>query len=147
LDLAVFRPFGLYGPDEGSHKFVPMLIGACLEDRRVELTAGKQARDYAFAGDVAEGIFRTMAGDDFPAGEIFNIGSGAAVTIRELGEAVQAAAGGGGELAWGALAYRDGEIMHLTVDTGKASAVLGWRAKTALRDGLGLTVDAIRNEA
>ncbi|PWC73985.1 NAD(P)-dependent oxidoreductase [Azospirillum sp. TSH64] len=137
LALAVVRPFGMYGPLENDTKFVPMILRACRDGRRTELTAGGQLRDYVYVGDVAEACLRLAETADFPAGEIVNLGSGAPITIRALGEAAAAAVGHGGDsLVWGALPYRPDEAMSIVADAAKAAARLGWRASTPLDEGM-----------
>ncbi|WP_376967542.1 NAD(P)-dependent oxidoreductase (plasmid) [Azospirillum sp. A26] len=137
LALAVVRPFGMYGPLENDTKFVPMILRACRDGRRTELTAGGQLRDYVYVGDVAEACLRLAEMADFPAGEIVNLGSGAPITIRALGEAAAAAVGHGGDaLVWGALPYRPDEAMSIVADAAKAAARLGWQASTPLDEGM-----------
>lgn len=141
LALAVVRPFGMYGPLENDTKFVPMILRACRDGRRTELTAGGQLRDYVYVGDVAEACLRLAGLADFPAGEIVNLGSGAPITIRALGEAAARAVGQGGDaLVWGALPYRPDEVMSIVADAGKAAALFGWRASTPLDEGMRQTL-------
>lgn len=141
LALAVVRPFGMYGPLENDTKFVPMILRACRDGRRTELTAGGQLRDYVYVGDVAEACLRLAELADFPAGEIVNLGSGAPITIRALGEAAAGAVGHGSDaLVWGALPYRSDEVMSIVADAGKAAARLGWRASTPLDQGMQRTL-------
>lgn len=142
--LAVVRPFGMYGPLENATKLVPSLLRACRDGARMELTAGGQRRDYTFVRDIAEACRRLAETASFPAGEVFNLGSGAPVTLRQLGEAAAAVVGHGGDgLLWGALPYRPDEVMNIVADTGKAASLLGWRATTTLADGLAATLAAL----
>ncbi len=142
LPLAVVRPFGMYGRLEGGHKLVPLMIRSCLDGRPLELTPGNQLRDYTFVGDIAEACLDLAATDDFPAGSVFNLGSGAPVTLRALGEAVAAVVGrGGNSLIWGAKAYRPDEVMVIAADVAFTRERLGWRAQTSLESGLRKTLE------
>ncbi len=140
LPLVVIRPFAMYGPLEGEHKFVPMVMGACREGRTLDLSPGEQVRDYTFVGDVAQACMLLATVELFPAGEIVNLGSGVPLTLRELAEATAAAVGGDPScLRWGGRDYRSDEIMFHLADPGKAAALLRWQATTPLAEGMRVT--------
>ncbi|MFT4252436.1 MAG: NAD-dependent epimerase/dehydratase family protein [Caulobacter sp.] len=132
------RVFGMYGPLEGSHKFVPQVMAAARDGGALDLTAGEQIRDYAYVGDVAEACVAMAdgAGDD---GLVVNLASGRPVTLRALGDAAAEAAGGRGVLNWGAKPYRPGEPMSVVGVADLARKTLGWSARTSLADGMALT--------
>jgi len=135
--IVVVRPFSMYGPLEGAHKFVPMVMEASREGRAVELTPGHQERDYLYVGDVAAACLDLAAHEPFPAGEIFNICSGAGLGLRALAEAaVRAADGDPAVLCWGAKPYRPAESMRVVGDPAKIERAIGWRATTPLDKGM-----------
>lgn len=141
--IAVVRPFSMYGPLEGGHKFVPMVMEASREGRAVELTPGHQERDYLYVDDVVSACLDLIAADPFPAGEIFNICSGKGVSLRDLaGAAVAAAGGDAGVLHWGAKPYRPAESMRVVGDADKITRAIGWRATTTLQQGMKQTAAA-----
>jgi len=141
--IAIVRPFSMYGPLEGDHKFVPMVMAASREGRTVELTPGEQERDYLYVGDVVSACLDLIAAEPFPAGEIFNICSGKGIGLRALADAAVAAAGGDpAVLHWGAKPYRPAESMRVVGDPAKIEAAIGWRAKTPLADGMAYTAAA-----
>lgn len=138
--LAVVRPFSMYGPLEGAHKFVPLVMEASRAGRVVELTPGEQQRDYLYVGDVVAACLALATATSFPAGEIFNICSGQGVGLRELAIAAVTAAGGDpAVLHWGAKPYRPAESMRVVGDPAKLNAAIGWRAGTSLADGMAQT--------
>lgn len=142
LPLVVVRPFGMYGPLEGSHKFVPQVIKACLCGSPLDLTAGEQVRDYIYVDDVANVCMMLAEGKVFPAGEIFNLGSGQAVTIRMFGEMIADQVGRRSDcLFWGKRSYRKDEIMYVVADISKAKTWLSWSPSISLREGLQKTVE------
>ncbi len=137
IDLAIARPWGLYGPLEGLHKFIPVVMEAGRRGRRVDLSPGEQLRDYVYVVDAAKGVVDLFCRPDFPSGESFNFGSGKTITLRQLGEAALQAVGGDPNLLnWGGKAYRSDEVMRMMSDQSKTHAVLGWQAKTNLMDGM-----------
>jgi nucleoside-diphosphate-sugar epimerase len=145
--IVVVRPFSMYGPLEGDHKFVPMVMTASREGRAVELTPGHQERDYLYVGDVVAACLDLAVADAFPAGEIFNLCSGAGVSLRMLAAAAVTAAGGdAGVLRWGARPYRPAESMRVVGDPAKIAAAIGWRAATSLEHGMTQTAAAVTHE-
>lgn len=144
LAAVVLRLFGMYGPYEGVHKFIPQVIHACLNGTPLDLTGGEQIRDYTYVQDVASLYARLALGNNFPAGEIFNISSGKPITIRELGTKAARLLNRESVLRWGALPYRHGEIKMLVGDITKAQQKLNWQPVTNLQGGLHKTVDYYR---
>lgn len=135
--IVVVRPFSMYGPLEGAHKFVPMVMAASRIGRAVDLTPGEQQRDYLYVGDVVTACLDLAVATPFPAGEIFNICSGQGIGLRALAEAAVAAVGGNpAVLRWGAKPYRPAESMRVVGDPAKLAAAIGWRATTPLEAGM-----------
>jgi nucleoside-diphosphate-sugar epimerase len=141
--VAVVRPFSMYGPLEGSHKFVPLVMEASRDRRVVELSPGDQERDYLYVGDVVDACLSIAFADPFPAGEIFNLCSGVGVSLRALADAaVTAADGDPAALQWGAKPYRPAESMRVVGDPARIIAATGWRATTSLAEGMKRTAAA-----
>ena len=141
--IVVVRPFSMYGPLEGAHKFVPMVMAASRTGRTVDLTLGEQQRDYLYVGDVVTACLKLAVATPFPAGEIFNICSGRGIGLRALANAAVAAAGGDPTmLRWGAKPYRPAESMRVVGDPTKVTAAIGWHAITSLDAGMAMTAAA-----
>lgn len=149
LPIAVIRPYNIYGPLDGSHKFIPQVILGCLTQSTINLTPGEQIRDYVYVDDVVRACFLLAECDPFFSGEEFNIGSGRPITIRTLGETVADVVGNGRQyLQWGAIDYRSEEVMHIVANASKASKILGWQARMPLKKGLQsvLTFEKLRRK-
>jgi nucleoside-diphosphate-sugar epimerase len=80
-------------------------------------------------------------------GELFNIGSGRAITIGELAQKVISLLGGNKEILSedGRVRPDASEVMKLLCNYGKAQKVLGWEPRVSLEDGLSRTVAYIRD--
>jgi len=146
LSVVVLRPFTMYGPNEGDHKFVPQVIQACLSATPLDLTGGEQIRDYTYVEDVAYVYRRLVIENNFPTGEIFNIGSGTPITIQELGINIARLLNRESVLHWGTLSYRNGEMKMLVADVAKAKQMLNWHPSTNLQDGLQKTIDYYKHK-
>jgi len=141
--IAIVRPFSMYGPLEGGHKFVPMVMEASREGRAVKLTPGHQERDYLYVGDVVEACLDLAVAQPFPAGAIFNVCSGRGLSLRDLaGAAVKAAGGDPTCLRWGEKPYRPAESMRVVGDPARIEEAIGWRAATPLAEGMEHTAAA-----
>ncbi|MDH5299864.1 MAG: NAD-dependent epimerase/dehydratase family protein [Gammaproteobacteria bacterium] len=142
--LTVLRPFGMYGPLEGEHKFVPMLIKGCLANEKIELTLGKQLRDYIFVKDAASAIVDVASLENFPSQEVINVGSGKGLTLHEFGSRLQKLIGKG-ELNWGGREYRPDEMMSVVANVKKLASWIGCRQTIRLDEGLKVTLDEFIN--
>ncbi len=143
--IAVVRPFGMYGPWEGPHKFVPMVMAASLTGHPVDLTPGYQERDYLYVGDVVNACLTLAVRKPFPAGALLNICSGEGLSLRALAEAAVTAIGGDlAVLRWGAREYRAAESMRVVGNGDRLRALLNGFATTGLADGMAQTAAAER---
>jgi nucleoside-diphosphate-sugar epimerase len=137
------RPFLVYGPHQDNMRFLPQIIQACLDGRVFPVSEGSQLRDFCFIDDMVKGVFAALS---TPAarGEIINLASGRAVSIRSVIEKIQSLIGSG-EPVYGEVPYRAGENMALYADITKARNLLGWLPCTTLEDGLQRTIASYRD--
>lgn len=136
LTVSILRPFTLYGPTEGRHKFTGLVAGACRSGQPVDLTPGEQLRDWLHVDDVAAAC-RRLAEAKPVAGQVFNLGSGEAMTLRDFGRTVAAVVGCGDTcLRWGMRPYRPDEVMSLVSDASRFRSRFGWTPRIGLEEGL-----------
>ena len=136
-------PTNLYGPNDNydlanSH-VLPALIRKAHEAKGrgdaeyVVWGSGTPRREFLYVDDLADACVHLMnQGYDGP---LVNIGTGEDVTIRELAETVMQVVGFEGRIVFDA-SKPDGTPRKL-LDVSRLAA-LGWRARTSLRDGIGL---------
>ena len=101
---------------------------------------GTQTRDYVYAGDVADAMLAALGAE----GGTFNVGTGIETSVLELWESCRATAGS--TLAATHAPARLGELQRSCLDPSRAAAVLGWRARTSLPEGLQATWEWLREE-
>jgi nucleoside-diphosphate-sugar epimerase len=130
--LTVLRPFSFTGPFDGGGRLFPALLEAAAKREPFALTPGEQVRDFCAVTDVVEAVLAVIKRVPSCSVEVFNIGSGAALTIRSTVESVCRALDLMVDLHFGAYPYIDQEPMHLVADTTKIRSELGWRAQTPL---------------
>ena len=129
-----------YGPGDDETKFTAHVIKSCLANApELKLTLGEQRRDFIYIEDAVSAYLTVLEKkasltDWFTQ---FDIGSGQAITIKEFVETVHRLANSTTKLAFGAIAYREGEVMSAQADTAFLRA-LGWRNTHILEQGLEL---------
>ena len=137
-EVAWARLFFPYGPREHPDRLVPTVARSALAGVPAECTSGTQRRDYVFVDDAAAAMAALV---DSPLTGAVNIGSGAAIPVAELAEAVARAAGHPELLRLGALATPPGEPDELAADVGRLLDAVGSVPSTPLEDGARRTVD------
>jgi nucleoside-diphosphate-sugar epimerase len=137
----------IYGPQDDPSKFTTHIVRQCLNNiPTVALTAGDQLRDFIFIDDAVDAYSvllekqHILHGGDLQIG----LGSGTAVTIKEFVETVHAACNSTSKLAFGALPYREHEIMQSVADISHLNQ-LGWKIKTKLEEGIKRLIEAELN--
>ncbi len=132
----------MYGPGDDTSKFTARVIKDCLANvAEIKLTPGDQKRDFVYIEDVvfAYDILLEQTNRQAAYFQEYSLGSGVAVTIREFVETVHQITGSTTRLNFGALPYRQNEIMNSGTDI-EALMSLGWRCRTTLANGIRKTV-------
>ncbi|HVY70162.1 MAG TPA: NAD-dependent epimerase/dehydratase family protein, partial [Verrucomicrobiae bacterium] len=113
VELAVLRPFHVFGEDEPEFRFWPQLREAALRGTNFPMTAGGQVRDFVPVEEVAR-VFVEFLGAPLAAGrpEIYNVGTGAPRSLREFAEHWWRKWQAPGRLLPGQIPYRDNEVMR-----------------------------------
>ena len=146
-------PTNLYGPNDNydlnnSH-VLPALIRKAHEAKLRRDTSyvvwgsGKPMREFLYVDDMADACVFLMEHAEIQDG-LFNVGTGQDVTIRELAEAVVDVVGFNGEIVFDASKPDGTPRKLLNVDRLR---VLGWQAKTSLRDGIAKAYADFLNKA
>lgn len=127
-----------YGPNDDPLKFSTYVINSCLGNvPELKLTKGEQKRDFIYIDDVVSAYIilldkmSSLSSSFFE----FDVGSGQSITIREFVETVHQLTASKSHLAFGALPYREGEVMHSKADITELEA-LGWQCRYDIETGL-----------
>lgn len=136
-----------FGPHDDPSKFVTMIVNRVLANvPEIPLTLGEQKRDFIYIDDVVAGFMAILkAAPGLEQGlHRFEIGSGETITIRDFVTRIRTLAGNTKTvLRFGALPYRENEVMESKVDL-RALQALGWTPETPLNIGLQKTLDLER---
>jgi nucleoside-diphosphate-sugar epimerase len=137
MAFAWARLFYLYGPHEDPRRLVPAITLALLDGRTAPTTGGEQLRDFLHVDDVARALVAVASSELTGA---VNIGSGHAVTVREVVETIGRLTGRSDLLEIGVLPYAPGDPMVVVADTTRLTREVGWEPTLTLEDGLRQTV-------
>jgi len=132
----------MYGPKDDSTKFVPWIISQ-LNSKvdEIKLTAGEQDRDFIYIDDVVAAYMLALKkSSQLERFNEFDVGTGNLISVKsfleKLKEQYELMSGKTNtQLAFGALPYREGEMMSVEVDN-QGLVDLGWVPKTNLENGL-----------
>jgi nucleoside-diphosphate-sugar epimerase len=141
VPLTTLRLYNLYGEFEKPGRIVPYVATSLLRGKPVELTGCEQAKDYSYLGDIVSAFLKAAERYENARGEVFNIGSGRTIKVRELVEEIIKQVGSGRELVrFGAKPYRENEMWYQATSIAKAEKLLDWRPQTSLQEGMEKTV-------
>jgi dTDP-L-rhamnose 4-epimerase len=134
------RFFNVYGPRQAlSNPYTGVLaiFAARLLNRRPPIIYedGHQRRDFVSVYDVARAL-RLMLETPQAAGEVFNVGSGASASVRDIASRMSAALDAADIEPDVTGAWRVGDIRHCFADISKARNVLGYEPQISLDAGL-----------
>ena len=135
-------PVNLYGPgdnfDPESSHVIPALIkrfSAAAKAGQKEITVwgtGKATREFLYVDDCAQGVCLAAARYEKP--EPVNIGAGFEISIKDLAGVIARLTGFGGKINWDS-SKPDGQPRRM-LDTSRAFAEFGFKAKTNFEEGL-----------
>ncbi|MGD1021707.1 MAG: GDP-mannose 4,6-dehydratase [Candidatus Sulfotelmatobacter sp.] len=142
ISLLIVRPFNIYGPGQRGSFLIPLIVRQVL-DPAVEVVRVQDLRpkrDYLFIEDAIEFLVASLRAE---AHGIFNLGSGHSVSVADVVQLVQNAAGVSKPVV-SADETRPGEIMDVIADTSHAAAEIGWRPRASLAEGIAAVIAAER---
>lgn len=136
------RYFTVYGPRQRPDMAFRKFLEAALDGREFAIYGdGAQSRDFTFVKDaVRANLMATVAADT---AEVFNIGGGSRVTLREALDTLVALLQEAAPGCAAAVRYEDmalGDVRHTAADVSRAASRLGWWPAVALHEGLAAEV-------
>lgn len=127
-----------YGPDEDpKQKFIAMIIRKMLQnEEELPLTRGEQIRDFIHVTDVIRAIQTVIShADECNGFKAIPIGSGIGYQLKEIVTLIHHLTGSKSKLRFGALEYRQNELMHSCADISILKK-WGWEPGITLNGGL-----------
>ena len=132
----IIRPFNNYGPRQHLEKVIPRFITSCILGEPLTIHGdGTAARDWVYAGDTAKAIDHAIHMHiDKVKGEVYNIGTGRAVSVIDIAKKVTAAFGMKENFQF--IPDRFGQVKKHISSTRKAKTGLGFTPSVSFDRGL-----------
>lgn len=142
------RFFNVYGPGQSLSNpytgvaaiFASRLLGG---QPPIVFEDGGQTRDFIHVADIARGCAMALE-SEAASDTVLNLGTGSPVSIRQIGDRLQALLGGPSPEIVGE--FRAGDIRHCVSDPTLAAELLGWSAQVRLDDGMAELVEWQRTQ-
>jgi len=145
--VTIIRPFNTYGPRQSARAVIPTIISQILAGKKqIKLGNLSPTRDLNYVKDIANG-FITVGLHENTIGDVYNLGSGQEISIRDLAEKIIELTGKEVEIIGDTQRIRPekSEVERLLSNAEKAKKVTGWEPKYTLKEGLKETIDWIKD--
>lgn len=144
ISIITLIPFGVFGENEGSHKFFPHIILSILNNEDVNLTSCEQYRDYCYIENIVDG-FLLAALDKKHNNAMFNIGSGSIYQLKYYVDMIFKLMNTKQKANYGALEYRKNDLWCPEPDVSEIMDKLKWEPQISLEEGLQRTISWYSN--
>jgi UDP-glucose 4-epimerase len=139
LPVVALRPFLVYGPGpQDAGKLIPYVISSLLRGQQPKLSSGRRKVDAVYINDVAEAFVAALA-EPRAIGRVLDIGTGVLLPIRQLALSIARQIGSGVPLDFDGRLDRPNEFSP-AADVEATLQTIGWKARTALDEGIRRTV-------
>lgn len=121
----VVRSGNLFGKGQNPQRFVPYVLNQLRVGEPLKVTPCEQKRDFIYIKDFVELIGEILNKSSNFAGEIVNVSSGISLRLKDIIDKMQSLLHSDSVVEYGALPYRDGEVMDLNCSVEKLEQLLG----------------------
>jgi NAD dependent epimerase/dehydratase len=149
VPVVTLRPFNTYGPRQSARAVLPTILVQLLSGKReIQLGNLDPRRDLTYVADTVEGYIRIADGKSLD-GEVVQLGTGRAVSIREIFEIACKVLNVPGTIKCSEERLRPlkSEVMVLLSDPSRALSLLGWKAETSIEQGIAWTAEWLKRNS
>jgi len=137
LPVVNLRLYSAYGPYEDSSRLIPVLCEHAGRGQLPAFARPQTSRDFVHTDDVAEAFVRAaLAMSPDIAGESFNIGTGVRTSLADLAALAKRLFHIEGDPQFTESEARPWDVDAWSANPAKAEALLSWKARVSLEDGL-----------
>lgn len=139
VELTVLRLQNVYGPGQSlinAYTGIVSLFSQLAESgKSIPIYEdGDITRDFVFIEDVADAFVAALGTDEVEGPRLFDIGSGVATSVLELGQELAKYYSAPAPQINGK--YRDGDVRHAACEVDRTAEQLGWTPQWSLERGL-----------
>lgn len=145
-NIVVGRIFTAYGPGIPKERLVGAVLQKMQRNEPVAYSAPDVSRDFVYVTDIARALLELGERAGEFRGEVFNIGSGAKTTLKELDALAREIAGSTSKAVWQPEKMGAFDKLPWQADMTKTFGALRWRPEVSLRDGLQKTREWLMTE-
>lgn len=139
VPTVILRIFMVYGPSrQDLNKLVPYVILSLLRRQAPSLGSGQRCIDWIYISDVIDALMNSAVTQGV-VGKTLDIGSGQAISVRNLVNRLAEIIDPGIQVDFGGLPDRPFE-QERVADTAEALKLMAWAPRTGLHEGLAQTV-------
>jgi UDP-glucuronate 4-epimerase len=132
------RFFTVYGPRQRPDLAIYKFMKANLKKETAEIYGdGSMTRDYTYVQDIVDGLLQSyeyLQNNDEPFFNVFNLGSGAPVSINEMIKTIEEVSGN--PLLTKNVDTPLGDVSHTYANISKAKKELGFNPKFKFKEGI-----------
>lgn len=141
IPAVILRPFNNYGPRQHLEKVIPRFITSCILGEELNVHGeGLMSRDWIYVKDTCEAIDNIInANTNLVKGEVFNIGTGHSISIKDLAYTITEIMGVDKEKIK-FIDDRPGQVDRHTADISKIKNRLRWKPKIKFEEGIRKTI-------
>lgn len=151
MAISTFKIFSPYG-EKDNNKLIPMVITKGLSNKTISLSGGHQSLDFIYVSDIVNAylaLLKKLSNEDFASPyQVFNLGTGQAISVRDLVNIIEKSIGHKLNVNWQERAA--GDYDFVCADIGRIKEVLEWKPQVSIENGVDKTVSyykGIINEA
>ena len=140
LSTVILRPSLVFGNGGKDRFFVNQAIRTLKIGEEFNMTLGEQTRDFIHVNDVVSGILQCLKFNDISHG-VFNVSSGRGIRLKDVILYVSKKLNSSSKINFGALEYRDNEIMNYEINSKKLQSKTEWIPSISLYDWISAEVE------
>lgn len=118
------RPGNVFGPMQAKSKFIPYVVDRLKLGKTLKVTPCEQKRDTIYVDDFCWCIAQLLNHSEKCKGEIVNVSSGESIALKRIIEVAKNYLKSTSDVLYGALPYRENEVMDLRCSVDKLSSII-----------------------
>ncbi|STO32277.1 dTDP-glucose 4,6-dehydratase [Fusobacterium necrogenes] len=127
--ICIIRPSNLFGKYQSKDKFIPYVLEKLKNNQEILTTFGEQKRDFICIDDFVYIIKELLEKNSLIKGEVINVGSGISISLKAIILNSKEKLNSKSEIRFGAIPYRENEMMDFCLDISKLESILNRKLK------------------
>lgn len=127
--ICIVRPSNLFGKYQTKDKFIPYILEKLKNNEEILTTFGEQKRDFIYIEDFIDIIQKLLEKSNLIRGEVINVGSGISISLKDIILYLKEKLNSTSEIKFGAIPYRENEMMDFCLDISKLRGILNKKLK------------------